>query len=98
MCSLKYPSLSPNTSFKVWLPYRPWYSMLWMVNTLLVSQSWGDAVALLQQIDGHQGGLPVVAVEHVWMPVQPAHALHHSPGEVGEALAIVVVAVKCWNA
>ena len=54
----------------------------------------GDAVALLQQIDGHQGGLPVVAVEHVWMPVQPAHALHHSPGEVGEALAIVVVAVN----
>ena len=28
------------------------------------------------------------------MPVQPAHALHHSPGEVGEALAIVVVAVN----
>ena len=56
--------------------------------------SYTHLVALLQQIDGHQGGLPVVAVEHVWMPVQPAHALHHSPGEVGEALAIVVVAVN----
>ena len=53
----------------------------------------GDAVALLQQVDGHQGGLPVVAVEHVGVPVQVAHALHHGPGEVGEPLPVVIVAV-----
>ena len=68
--------------------------MLWMVKTLLVPLSSGDPVALLQQIDGHQGGLPVVAVDHVRMPVQPAHALHHGPGEIGEALAVVIVAVN----
>ena len=53
----------------------------------------GDAVFLLQQIDGDQGGLPVVAVDDVGRPVQLAGRFDDGPGEVGEALAVVKMAV-----
>ena len=52
-----------------------------------------DAVLVLQQVDGHQGGLPVVAVDDIRPPVQLSGGLDHSPGEVGEPLAVVKVAV-----
>ena len=52
-----------------------------------------DALPLLQQVDGHQGGLPVVAVEDVGVPVQVGRGLDDGPGEEGEALAVVVVAI-----
>ena len=53
----------------------------------------GHAVALFQQVDGHQSGLPVVAVEHLGMPVQVARGLDDGAGEEGEALAVVIVAI-----
>ena len=52
-----------------------------------------NALPLLQQVDGHQGGLPVVAVEDVGVPVQVGRGLDDGPGEEGEALAVVVVAI-----
>ncbi len=54
----------------------------------------GNAVALLQQVDGRKGGLPVVAVEYIRVPVQVSHALHHRTGEEGEPLAVVIVAIE----
>ena len=52
-----------------------------------------DAVFLLQQIDGDQSGLPVVAVDDVRGPVQLARGLDDGAGEVSEPLAVVEVAV-----
>ena len=52
------------------------------------------AGALLQQVDGGQGGLPVVDVEHVGVPVQMGGRLHHGAGEEGEALGIVIVSIE----
>ena len=54
----------------------------------------GGAVFLLQQVDGDQGGLPVVAVDDVRGEVQLAAQGQHCPGEKGEALAVVKVAVE----
>ena len=53
----------------------------------------GDAVLVLQQVDGYQSGLPVVAVDDVGPPVQLSRRLDDGPGEVGEPLAVVEVAV-----
>ena len=53
----------------------------------------GHPVALLQQIDGDQGGLPVVAVDDVRGPVHLSGGGQNGPGEEGEALAVVEVAV-----
>ena len=47
-----------------------------------------------QEIDGDQGGLPIVAVDDIGGPVQLARGLHHGPGEVGEALTVVKVISK----
>ena len=53
----------------------------------------GHPVALLQQVDGDQGGLPVVAVDDVRRPVQLGGGGQNGTGEEGEALAVVEVAV-----
>ena len=53
----------------------------------------GDAVLVLQQVDGYQSGLPVVAVDDVGPPVQLSRRLDDGPGEIGEPLAVVEVAV-----
>ena len=41
----------------------------------------------------HQGGLPVVGVDHVGIPVQVLEGLQNGLGVEGEALTVVVVAV-----
>ena len=51
-----------------------------------------DAVVL--QINGHQGGLPIVAVDDVGPEGQVGQHPHHSPGEKSEALTVVIVAVQ----
>ena len=51
-------------------------------------------VALIQQVDGHQSGLPVVAVNDVGEEAQMAGGLDDRPGEEGEALGVVIVAVE----
>ena len=51
-----------------------------------------DAVIL--QVDGHQGGLPVVAVDHIRPEGQVGQHPHHSPGEEAETLAVIRVAVQ----
>ena len=52
-----------------------------------------DAVLLFQQVDGNQGGLPVVAVDDIRGPVQVAGRLDDGTGEVRKALTIIEVAV-----
>ena len=54
----------------------------------------GHTGALLQQIDGSQGGLPVIGVDHIGVPVQVGGGLHHGTGEEGETLGVVIVAVE----
>ena len=54
----------------------------------------GNPVALLQQVDGYQRGLPVIAVNHVGMPVQISGSFNDSTGEIGKTLSIVIVAVN----
>ena len=61
-------------------------------HSLGVGQAGGDAVGF-QQVDGHQRGLPVVAVDHIGDPVHLAGDLYNGAGEVGKALAVVKVAV-----
>ena len=51
-------------------------------------------MACLQQVDGHQAGLPVVAVDDVRRPAQLDGDFHHGAGEIGEPLAIVKLAIK----
>ena len=53
-----------------------------------------DAVFLLQQIDGDEGGLPVVAVDDIWGPVQLSRSFDDSPGEEGEPLAVVEMSIE----
>ena len=53
----------------------------------------GLAVAVLQQVDGHQGSLPVIAVDHIRGPADLIRGLNDRPGEKGEALAVVIMAV-----
>ena len=50
--------------------------------------------AVILQIDGHQGGLPVVAVDDLRPEFQVAQHPHDGPGEEAEALAVVHVAVQ----
>ena len=46
------------------------------------------------QVDGHQGGLPVVAVDDLRPEFQMGQHSHDGPGEEAEALAVVHVAVQ----
>ena len=50
--------------------------------------------AVVLQIDGHQGGLPVVAVDDLRPEPQVGQHPHHGPGEKSEPLAVVHVAVQ----
>ena len=50
--------------------------------------------AVVLQIDGHQSGLPVVAVDDLRPELHVVQHLHHGPGEEAEALAVVHVAVQ----
>ena len=50
--------------------------------------------AVVLQIDGHQGGLPVVAVDDLRPELQVAQHPHNGPGEKAEALAIIHVAIQ----
>ena len=42
---------------------------------------------------GHQGGLPVVGVDHVGIPGQMLEGLQNGLGEEGEPLPVVIVSV-----
>ena len=46
------------------------------------------------QIHGDECRLPVVAVDHIGHAVEAGQQVHHGLGEEGEALAVVIVAVK----
>ena len=59
----------------------------------LASPQLPDPFPLLQEVNGHQGGLPVVAVDDVRVPVQVGRRLDDGTGEKGEPLAVVIVAV-----
>ena len=50
--------------------------------------------AVILQVDGDQGGLPVVAVDHVRPEVQMLQHPHHGAGEKAEALPVVHIAVQ----
>ena len=50
--------------------------------------------AVVLQVDGHQGGLPVVAVEHVRPEPEAGQHPHHGPGEEAEPLPVVHIAVQ----
>ena len=50
--------------------------------------------AVVLQVDGHQGGLPVVAMDDLRPELQMPQHPHHSPGEESEPLAVVHVAVE----
>ena len=51
-----------------------------------------DAVIL--EVNGHQSGLPVVAVNHVGPELEVGQHPHHGAGEEAEALAVIHVAVE----
>ena len=50
--------------------------------------------AVILQVDGDQGGLPVVAMDHFGPELETVQHPHHGPGEEGEALAVVGLAVE----
>ena len=50
--------------------------------------------AVVLQIDGHQGGLPVVAVDDLRPELEVGQHPHHRPGEEAEPLPVVHVAVQ----
>ena len=50
--------------------------------------------AVVLQVNGHQCGLPVIAVNHVGPELHMVQHPHHGPGEKAEALAIVHLSVK----
>ena len=49
---------------------------------------------LVADVDGHERGLPVVAVDDVRLLRQQRQQLRHRAAEEGEALAVVIIAVK----
>ena len=51
-----------------------------------------DTVIL--EVDGHQGGLPVVAVDDVGPEFEVPQHPHHGPGEEAEALSVIHIAVE----
>ena len=51
-----------------------------------------DAVIL--QINGNQGRLPVIAVDHIRPELQMVQHLHHGPGEEAEALSVIYITVE----
>ena len=50
--------------------------------------------AVILQVDGHQGGLPVVAVDDLGPELEVGQHPHDGPGEETEPLAIVDIAVQ----
>ena len=53
-----------------------------------------NTVLILQQVDGHQSGLPVVAVDDIGSPVDLAGSLDDGAGEESVALAVIEVTVE----
>ena len=50
--------------------------------------------AVILEVDGDQCGLPVVAVDHIGPELHMMEHAHNGPGEEGEALGVIVIAVE----
>ena len=57
----------------------------------------GLTIAVLQKIDGHKSGLPVVAMNHIGIPINLVRCLNNSPGEKCETLTIIIVAINAMT-